>query len=141
MKGRFDRETLDVTIPIKDNRMRKIKQSLGYRVSSELAEKVGFFYVHVPESFPTDYASVPRVLWSLLPPTGRYTFAAIIHDYLYVTIECERRVADAVFYDAMRTLEVPLHTAFVMWVGVRVGGWVPWGRRAKAIKQGQTNAK
>lgn len=37
----------------------------------------------VPVGFETDFASVPRPLWPLFPPTGRYTRAAVLHDWLY----------------------------------------------------------
>lgn len=38
----------------------------------------------VPEGFITDFASIPRFLWSIYPPTGRYQEAAVIHDWLYI---------------------------------------------------------
>ena len=36
----------------------------------------------VPPGFVTDGASVPRLLWWLFPPTGRYFKAAAVHDWL-----------------------------------------------------------
>lgn len=39
----------------------------------------------VPKGFVTDFASVPEILQGLIPPTGRYGKAAVIHDYLYRT--------------------------------------------------------
>ena len=39
--------------------------------------------IYVPEGYVTDLASVPRLLWALFPPHGRYAKAAIIHDWLY----------------------------------------------------------
>ena len=39
--------------------------------------------VTVPVGFITDFASTPRIIWSIIPPTGRYTKAAALHDYLY----------------------------------------------------------
>lgn len=38
--------------------------------------------LEVPDGFVTDGASVPRALWWLFPPTGRYFLAAVVHDYL-----------------------------------------------------------
>jgi hypothetical protein len=37
----------------------------------------------VPEGLETDFASVPRVFVWFLPRYGRYTKAAILHDYLW----------------------------------------------------------
>lgn len=39
------------------------------------------FDIYVPEDFITDQASVPRIMWPLIPPFGRHTFASVIHDY------------------------------------------------------------
>src|SRR5262245_55189884 len=44
-----------------------------------------FQAVTVPVGFVTDFASIPRIFWSALPPDGRYTYPAIVHDYLYWT--------------------------------------------------------
>lgn len=38
----------------------------------------------VPKGFKTDLASIPRFIWSFLPPNGKYQKAAILHDYLCV---------------------------------------------------------
>jgi hypothetical protein len=79
-----------------------------------------------PAGFITDFASVPRVLWSILPPFGPYSRAAVIHDYLYVVGGCERSYADAIFLDAMKSIGVNIVTRRLMYWGVRCGGGVPW---------------
>jgi hypothetical protein len=35
--------------------------------------------VKVRKGFKTDFASVPRVLWWLCPPLGRYSKATVVH--------------------------------------------------------------
>lgn len=42
-------------------------------------------WIRVPKGFITDFASVPRILHSVLPKTGKYGKAAVLHDYLYRT--------------------------------------------------------
>src|SRR5262245_57983090 len=37
-----------------------------------------FKRVDVPAGFVTDFASVPRIFWSVLPRDGKYTYPAII---------------------------------------------------------------
>ncbi|WP_139385602.1 DUF1353 domain-containing protein, partial [Salmonella enterica] len=39
--------------------------------------------IEVPAGFVTDFASVPRIFWTILPSDGKYAKAAIIYDYLY----------------------------------------------------------
>jgi len=59
------------------------------------------FVVVVPAGFVTDFASTPRALWSVIPPTGRYQLAAVVHDFLYWDQGCTREQADAIFRVAM----------------------------------------
>ncbi len=82
--------------------------------------------VIVKQGFRTDLASIPRPLWGLLPPFGKYTAAAVIHDYLYQAHEGSRAQADSVFYHAMRELQVPYYKAEGMWAAVRIFGASAW---------------
>ena len=88
------------------------------------------FTVVVPEGFQTDLASIPRALWSLLPPVGAYDAAAVVHDLLYQrrTAGVDRGLADAVLNEAMGVLGVGTWTRRAIYWGVRLGGLVPWNR-------------
>lgn len=77
----------------------------------------------VPEGFKTDLASVPRIFWSLIPRSGRYTRAAIIHDYLYDKGLVSRARADAIFLSQMRKDGVVVWKRLVMYMAVRGFGW------------------
>jgi len=87
----------------------------------------------VPSGYITDYASVPRLFWWLLPPDDTYTYAAVIHDYLYdlhhqgLIPHWDREDADRVLLEAMKTLGVSAWKRWVIYAGVRVGGWIRWG--------------
>lgn len=37
----------------------------------------------IPSGYVTDFASVPKILWSFCPPIGKYNRAALVHDFLY----------------------------------------------------------
>ncbi len=39
--------------------------------------------VTVPRGYATDFASVPRWLWSVFPPIGQHNRACVLHDWLY----------------------------------------------------------
>lgn len=85
----------------------------------------------VPAGFVTDFASIPRGLWNLLPPTGRYGKAAVVHDWLYQTRDAGthlvwRDEADAVLREGMEVLEVRKLTRWAIYAGIRLGGWVAW---------------
>src|SRR5688500_11341220 len=60
----------------------------------------------VPAGFVTDFASVPRILWNILPPYGKHSRAAVLHDWLYVTGIVDRATADRIFLLLMEALGV-----------------------------------
>ena len=89
---------------------------------------------HVPPGQGTDFASVPRYFVWLVPRYGRYTKAAILHDYLCRASaergEISRVDADGVFRQAMRTLGVGFLRRWIMWAAVRAAViTTPAGRR------------
>lgn len=86
--------------------------------------------VTVPAGFLTDFASVPRFFWRVLPPTGPYGKATVIHDYLYSLKPTDRLAVDQIFLDAMRALRVPPLTRWTMYAAVRLFGWLAWSRHA-----------
>jgi hypothetical protein len=93
--------------------------------------------VTVPAGFVTDLASIPSAFWSELPPTARYTFPAIIHDYLYWSQPCERAQADAVLEAAMEDMRVTPGKIVIIYNAVRVAGGGAWDRNAQQRQAGQ----
>ena len=89
----------------------------------------------VPAGFITDFASVPRIFWSLYPPMGKYAGATIIHDYLYITQERTRKETDLIFLEAMKVLNVPFFRRQIIYRAVRLGGWLPWRKRKRKLSK------
>ena len=84
------------------------------------------YKIVVPAGFISDFASVPRPLWSLIPPTGRYLWAAVVHDYFYFLGKASgrtRKESDQLFYRMILHAGSKKRTARVMYAGVRVGGF------------------
>jgi len=77
----------------------------------------------VPTGYVTDFASVPRLLWFFTPPSGEYTLAAIVHDYLITDAlpagELTSAQVDREFRVAMQSLDVGFVRRWLMWAGVR----------------------
>lgn len=80
--------------------------------------------VTVPAGFVTDFASVPKILWSIFPPTGWYQRAALLHDYLYVcrVLPASRWEADCAFLRQMRLDGVGARTRWTLFLAVRLFG-------------------
>jgi Protein of unknown function (DUF1353) len=87
--------------------------------------------VSVPGGFITDLASIPRLFWNILPPFGKYTEAAVIHDYLYRTHLTSRAVADRTLLEGMRLCHVSRWQRVVIYVAVRLFGGIPWNDDAR----------
>lgn len=95
----------------------------NYRLLDAFSYDSSLETITVPAGFATDFASVPKVLWNLLPPTGPYGKAAVIHDFLYRTYGYSSKIiADAIFYEAMTALHVPRVTRSVMYLAVHLFG-------------------
>jgi hypothetical protein len=93
--------------------------------------------VEVPKGFVTDLTSVPRPFWSLLRPDGEYTYAAIIHDYLYWTQSTDRAIADSILWSAMQDFGIDNATAGAIFTAVRAGGSGPWETNKRARDSGE----
>lgn len=92
---------------------------LGYNKSGDV--------VRVPKGFKTDFASVPRLFWSIIPPDGKYSQAAVLHDYVYQKHTFERKKCDQIFLEAMKVLGVSWWKRRTMYRAVRLFGGIPYG--------------
>lgn len=75
--------------------------------------------ITIPAGYVTDFASVPKCLWSLLPPIGKHNEAALVHDYLYDNKIGTRKRADDLFLAMMEDSNVHWLPRYVMYYGVR----------------------
>ena len=106
-------------------RMWEVARAFEYHVGSEESAEI----VSVPQGFQTDFASVPRIFWIIIPPDGEYTQAAVVHDYLYHTKKYDREICDKIFIEAMGVLGVSLWKRKIMHRAVRMFGWIPWKKK------------
>ena len=103
----------------------KLCKSFKYCAGDESSEEV----ICVPKGFITDFASIPRLFWTIIGhPTGKYGKAAVIHDYCYFRQLYSRKRSDEIFYEAMQVLKVPFIKRWLMYHAVRTFGWIPWGK-------------
>lgn len=100
--------------------------------------------VTIPESFTTDFASIPRIFWSIFPPFGKYTKAAVLHDFLceaYLSKAkwneistskdprvVKRKEADKIFLEAMTVTNVNKFTRNTLYFFVRAYAWFKYGK-------------
>lgn len=90
-----------------------------------------------PAGFIGQYAHTPRAVWPFFPPFGRYTPAAMAHDYLYEIdpmlrhSPVGRALADWIFLDLMTRLGCPWYERYPMYLAVRMFGWFYWAQDRK----------
>ncbi len=117
--------------PFADNRDWVLMENLRYQIGQTSTVIV------VPRGFVTDFASIPQAFWSFgLSAHGRYSKAAIVHDYLYWTQGCSREQADNLLMIAMKESSVDSGQRFAIFEGVRLGGGQPWLNNADERKRG-----
>lgn len=105
-------------------------RSFWWRLLSPLEYQGKMEQFIVPEGFITDFASVPCALWSVFPPYGKYTKAAVVHDWLYAAGKVSRKDADGIFSRMMREAGVKWRRP-LMWFAVRLFGGRSWKRYRK----------
>jgi hypothetical protein len=123
--SRFTDELL--VSPLPDGRTWVIRRDFGYDIGEEGSGDT----IDVPIGFKTDFASVPRILWSLIPRWGKYGNAAVVHDFLYWDQKLTRKKCDELFLEAMCVLNVSLPQRKLIYYAVRLFGWYAWSRNRR----------
>lgn len=115
--------------------MWEVDREFWYYIGEEGSDE----FVIIPRGFHTDFASVPRAFWMIIPPDGKYSQAAVLHDYLYSChgilpeVTYQRKTCDKIFIEAMAVLEVPTWKRRVMYRAVRMFAWLGWKKHARRI--------
>lgn len=145
--SRFTESQLQlVLIDAPDGRAETKGGRCTWRLAAPIAYDVGAEgsgeTITVPAGATTDFASVPRLAWTLFPPDGPWLKAAVVHDLLYRTRgTCwwdgfngrtrakpyTRAEADGILREAMQVLGVSAFARGVIWSAVRLGGAGSWG--------------
>ena len=120
--------------PLADGKTWVTRKEFGYDIGKEGSGNS----IDVPIGFMTDFASVPRPLWMLLPRWGKYGNAAVVHDYCYWEQSRSRKESDMIFREAMKVLEVPAWKKFLMYYAVRFGGGLAWAGNARMRKNNKS---
>lgn len=127
--------------PCPDGRTWRLDQDLVYRspvaaeqTSAPAPASAAAGLITVPAGFVTDLASIPQLFWNLLPPFGKYTEAAVVHDWLYRNHLYPRPVCDAILLEAMQLCGVNWFQRQLIYRNVRAFGWAAWnGERPVTI--------
>ena len=105
-------------------------EKFEYHIGSYPSENV----IKVPIGFITDFASIPKIFWSIIGPNGTHGKAAVLHDYCYATACYGKFKSDCIFLEAMKVLNVPLIDRVTLFTAVVLFGWGAWYKHRKEDK-------
>ena len=91
------------------------------------------YIVHTAEKgFTTDFSSLPAPVRAF-QTLEEVAAAGTIHDKLYRTGKVSRRVADRIWREiaVAGSPHAATWKAWLMWLGLRIGGWVAWRKHRK----------
>lgn len=117
----------------------QVVEGFTYRIGSPDGEE----FVHIPEGFVTDFASIPRPLKVLWPsPGGPWDKPAVVHDFIYrfgyvqrnggAIRRVTRLEADDIFREGMDVTDTRETAEYCLYRGVRLGGWNSWRKHRKS---------
>ncbi len=95
--------------------------------------------VVIPRGFVTDFASVPGALHSAFGPHGRYSRAAIVHDFLYWAQPCTREQADNIMQRIMIESGVDAVTRTSIFKAVDWFGAKAWNSNRRERESGDSH--
>ena len=110
--------------PLADGHTWVIMRAFGFDVGTPRSGD----QITVPVGFQTDFASIPRPFWIILPKWGKYGNASVIHDWLYWEQQRQRSQADRILLEGMIVLGVSRLVREVIYRAVRLFGWLAWYR-------------
>jgi hypothetical protein len=94
----------------------------------------------VARYFVTDFASIPRFLWLLLPKWDGYGMPSVVHDYLYWEQQGHNRcMADNVLLSAMKDQDVAKWKCVVIYYALRLFGFFAWRDNARQKATGTSH--
>lgn len=82
----------------------------------------------IPKGYTTDFASVPQLLWWLIPAHGNAAMPAIIHDYTCEYGILPRWQCDKIFLQLLKKANISTWQYSLMYLYVRALGWVRYKR-------------
>ena len=117
--GKVPRFTAPLTMTQISARIFRVKIEFEYYAGKAAPGVI----IKVPEGYRTDLASVPRVFWSWIPPFGKYSQAAVVHDHARQYRKVSTKTSDRIFLEAMKLLKVHWFKRTVMFAAVRIWSW------------------
>lgn len=80
------------------------------------------YRIDILDGFVTDFASIPKIAWSVIGCPTDYALPGAVHDAMYRSRLLSRKEADYIFFLLLLEDGVPKPLARSMYLSVRAGG-------------------
>jgi len=119
---------LYITESDKNPGMFRVTRGFSFYLGDKDSKRSTGMKITVPRNFETNFASVPRILWSIFPPYDpKYGKSACLHDYMYSKqMFGSQKVCDSIFLHSMRILGANSLKAWLMYKAVDLFGKKAW---------------
>lgn len=107
--------------------------------------------ITIVRGFEFDGASIPRIFWLVLSPTGLLLIPGLLHDFAYKenSMMCSvpsmggtmivvpfmagagRKHWDRMFRDEAKYINGLSVVSYVAWIALRLFGWIAWNKHRK----------
>jgi len=138
--GRFARGKLMLQQPLlRPNYVRNL-----YELHEAYELQWGEMLITIPQTYNYDGASIPSIVWPIInsPFSPRVMVAALVHDWLYMTHDVDRKTADLIFDYLLDRSGVSNWKRRVMYAALRLFGGRAWKITARdEIKMQQLNVR
>jgi hypothetical protein len=99
----------------------KLTAHLSYRYFYNYGQSYLSFLV--PRGFITNFANIPKCMrWYIDTDDPLIRDGAVVHDYNYTTMKYSRKLCDEILRTACMELGSSKFKAYIIYLGVRIGG-------------------
>ena len=120
-----------IVSPMANGRNWRLVRAFTYRVGKQYSRR----FIRVPAKFETDFASIPKLVFWVLPWWAKFNKSSVLHDWLYKEQKImgkfiTRLEADRIWLEAMHIEFRHHHSgkfyAMLEYVLVRMFGFMAW---------------
>lgn len=94
-----------------------------WKLLSPIEFKNDIYYFIIPVDFVTDFATVPYFARWFVQPFGNHSYAALLHDYMWIHAKLTKNEINEIFYQNLLYYKVKPWKAWILWLCTCVYGF------------------
>ena len=115
-----------------------------WKLTKNYVLKINDIYLFCPNGFECDFASIPRIFWNILAPTGPLLIGSVFHDFGYrfsgmiimknnnfEFVKLTKNEIDEIFYEITKKVNELTAFAYIAKKAVNWFGFLAWNSNRK----------